>query len=107
MNKYQESSANKSFKLGRLVITLGVNSLIADDIAFSGFVIHSVKRHMREDWGNLCDEDKKLNDQALERQDGKLGERLFSAYEDKVQPKIWIITEWDESVTTVLFPDEY
>jgi hypothetical protein len=33
--------------------------------------------------------------------------RLFSVYEDNGLPKIWIITEADRSVTTVLFPEEY
>ena len=32
--------------------------------------------------------------------------RLLSAY-DTNQGKIWIITEWDCSVTTILFPNEY
>uniref|UniRef100_A0A6M3J7I9 Uncharacterized protein n=1 Tax=viral metagenome TaxID=1070528 RepID=A0A6M3J7I9_9ZZZZ len=33
--------------------------------------------------------------------------KLFSAYEQDGQPKIWIITEADRSATTVLFPEEY
>ena len=33
--------------------------------------------------------------------------RLLSAYEKEGLPKIWIITEADRSVTTVLFPEEY
>lgn len=57
-----------------------------------------------ETGGNLCDEDKALNDEAL-----KDGNRLMSAYNRKDHPddKIWIITEADRSVTNVLFPNEY
>ncbi|MFW9688731.1 type I restriction endonuclease subunit M, partial [Vibrio parahaemolyticus] len=46
-------------------------------------------------------EDKKANDEATHN-----GQRVLSAYELFGQ-KIWIITEWDRSVTTMLFPHEY
>ena len=50
-------------------------------------------------------EDAQLNNEAL-----TFGsDRLFSVYNPADHPdwRIWIITEWDRSVTTVLFPDEY
>lgn len=93
------------FPLGQKVWTAGVNDEIAENGHFGVFVIQCLSRHSIGDWGNaLCDEDKKLNDQAL-----KHGDRILSAYEDKERgfKKIWIITEWDRSVTTVLFPHEY
>ena len=58
--------------------------------------------HAQGDWGDVCQEDKKANDQAL-----KTGERLLSAYTLPDGEKIWIITEWDRSVTTILFPEDY
>lgn len=84
-----------------LVFTRGVNSEVANDIKFAKFVANSLKRHQRHDWGDICEEDKQANDEAL-----KAGDRLFSAYKNG-EDKIWIITEADRSVTTVLFPDEY
>ena len=90
------------FNMGRLVMTRGVNDKVADDAAFAKFVMTSISRHASGDWGDLGNEDKQQNDQAL-KGDG----RLFSAYESGELPKIWIITEWDRSATTVLFPDEY
>jgi hypothetical protein len=46
------------------------------------------------------------NDRAV-----KEGTRVFSAYEvvtdDGMTERIWIITEADRSVTTILRPDEY
>jgi hypothetical protein len=84
-----------------LVFTREVNSKVADDIRFTKFVINSLRRHQRHDWGDMCKEDKQANDEAL-----KTGDRLFSAYKNG-EDKIWIITEADRSVTTVLFPDEY
>jgi len=90
------------FAIGQLVQTRGVNDKVADDARFSRFVIESLGRHAKGDWGDLGKEDKKENEYAL----GKYL-RLFSAYEREGLPKIWIITEADRSVTTILFPDEY
>ena len=68
---------------------------------------HFLRRHMKCDWGILCDEDKSLNDQALVD-----GSRLLSAYETAVGDKIWIITEAEDEqgnrvATTILLPTEY
>ena len=91
-----------AINLGRLLMTRGVNNLVAEDEAFAKFVTSSLTRHCRGDWGNLTDEDKQENELSL-----KAGYRLLSAYEAKGLPKIWIITEADRSATTILFPDEY
>lgn len=93
---------DSKFRIGTLVFTSGVNDKVADDEAFAIFVTNSLKRHCNCDWGDLSKEDKKENDYSL----GKYL-RLFSAYEHKTLPKIWIITEADRTVTTVLFPEEY
>jgi len=90
------------FKLGRLVMTRGVNDRVAEDTPFSKFVLASLHRHGRGDWGNMCQEDKDENDLALRQ-----GLRIFTAYEAEGLPKIWIITEADRSATTILFPEEY
>ena len=90
------------FSMGKLVWTRGVNDRIADDTPFAKMVMNSLRRHATGDWGSVPEEDKETNDQAL-----KDGDRLLSAYEAEGLPRIWIITEWDRSVTTVLFPDEY
>ena len=87
--------------LGMYVFTTGVNDRAARDSDFANFVFDSLNRHGQEDWGDLCDEDKRENELSL-----KEGFRLLSAYEKDRLPKIWIITEADRSVTTVLFPDE-
>ena len=84
-----------------IVLTRGVNDRAAENVRLAGFVLKSLRRHRANDWGEMDEEDKKANDEALE-----MGGRLFSAYESRLG-KIWIITEWDRSATTVLFPDEY
>jgi len=91
-----------AINMGRLLMTRGVNDLVAEDEAFAKFVMSSLTRHQRGDWGNLTDEDKQENELSL-----KDGYRLLSAYESESLPKIWIITEADRSATTILFPDEY
>lgn len=96
------TSTGKSFPLGRLMITRGVNDLVADNKEFALFVLNSLQRHARGDWGDLSEEDKKENEFSLNRR-----LRLLSAYERPPLPKIWIITEADRSLTTALFPEEY
>jgi len=92
----------RKFEMGRIVVTRGVSELVATNSEFAKFVTESLGRHSRGDWGDLPEEDKRENEYAL----GKYL-RLFSAYEKPPLPKIWIITEADRSVTTVLFPEEY
>ena len=57
-------------------------------------------RHTSGDWGDLGLEDQALNDRSVAE-----GERLLSSY-DTPKGKVWIITEWDRSVTTILLPSE-
>lgn len=59
-------------------------------------------RHAQGDWGDVCKEDWESNDEAL-----KSGQRLLSEYKLPDGKRIWIITEWDRSATTLLFPEDY
>lgn len=90
------------FNPGKIVVTRAVNDLIADNEEFAMFVFLSLNRHLAGDWGELYDEDRDANETALLN-----GERLFSAYKQDGVPPVWIVTEQDRSVTTLLFPDEY
>lgn len=72
------------------------------------YLFECLVRHLGGDWGHVCPEDAQSNDAALEH-----GSRILSAYPiDPGKPCygnncLWIITEWDRSVTTFLLPDEY
>ena len=92
------------FDLGNTVATRGVYDLMEASLDFNLFVGASLNRHRIGDWGDLCTEDKQLNNASLHD-----GGRIMSAYEHPEHPdwKIWIITEWDRSATTILFPSEY
>ncbi len=85
------------FALGRTVITRGaLAELTHEDVQ------RALTRHLRGDWGDLCEDDKQANDDAL-----RCGARLLSAYHTTTGLKFWIITEADRSATTVLLPEEY
>lgn len=90
------------FNLGQVVVTRAVHTLMTENVEFAAHVNNSLNRHVAGDWGEVSAEDKLTNETALLE-----GQRLFSAYAREGVPPIWIITEWDRSVTTVLFPDEY
>lgn len=85
-------------KIGNLVATRGIASAVERDKNFAKFIAVSFGKYMRQDWGDTCEEDWKLNDEAV-----KSGcDRIVAKYDN-----IFIITEWDRSVTTILFTEEY
>jgi hypothetical protein len=87
------------FPLGRLVATPGaLDALDQSGQSPADFL----SRHVRGDWGEVCDEDKHQNDEALVN-----GARLLSAYKTLREVKFWIITEADRSSTCILLPEEY
>jgi hypothetical protein len=59
-------------------------------------------RHAAGDWGDLDEPDRRMNELAL-RHD----ERILSAYALTDGTRIYVITEADRSVTTILLPEEY
>lgn len=88
------------FDPGQIVMTRGVSDLVQQGRLNPSACL---RRHLGGDWGDLDDSDRRQNDAAL-----KSGEaRLFSSYEVGPNLKVWVITEWDRSVTTLLLPIEY
>ena len=101
------------FPLGQIVATPGALELLQDS-GFSAAAL--ISRHVHGDWGDLCDEDRAENDFAAARRLRILScyrlvdvERLAATPVEKRSflPTIWIITEADRSITTLLRPDEY
>ena len=81
---------------------MGINNRIAESKSFAEHVIDSMGKFTNKDWGTLCDEDKKANDQAVINKD-----RVLASYGDG-DDKIWIIKDAGKGApVTILFPDEY
>lgn len=93
------------FPLGQVVATCGALEAVSHLCLMA-----SLARHARGDWGCVDPEDAATNDEAL-----RDGSRILSAYPvDPARPCagygtncLWIITEADRSVTTILLPEEY
>jgi len=94
----QIARQNPCFSLGQVVATPGAIDALAE---VNCMPITLLTRHQCGEWGDLCDEDKAANNEALGNWD-----RLFSAYIIQ-NVKFWVITEADRSVTTILLPSEY
>ncbi|AXW12104.1 hypothetical protein CJO90_05645 [Ralstonia solanacearum] len=85
--------------LGRVVSTSAAVSALA---AAGVSVFMLLNRHARGDWCELSSEDRQQNELAV-----TTGQRVLSSYLLGNGQKIWIITEWDRSATTVLMSEEY
>jgi len=100
-------AGKQKFQLGQLVATPA-----ALDVLFGINVmpVQLIRRHVSGDWGEIHPEDRGLNEQALVN-----GSRLMSVYKLKsseaidteLEVTVWVITEADRSVTTILLPSEY
>ena len=87
------------FPSGHPVATAGALALLEQT---NKSPLEFLSRHLRGDWGDLCEEDKTENELSL-----KYGFRLMSSYQVTDTEKIWVITEADRSITTLLLPSEY
>ena len=85
------------FKHGHIVATLGAMALTENGVD----LLEYLHRHLQGDWGDLDEHDRAENDFSVEN-----GFRILSAY-NTPEGKLWIITEADRSVTTLLLPSEY
>jgi hypothetical protein len=91
--------AKPLFPLGQTVATpAAMEAVLAAGQNPAFFLV----RHVTGDWGLVDAEDAKANEDAL-----KDGSRLLSVYETAKGVRVWVITEADRSVTTILLPEDY
>lgn len=87
------------FALGQLCATPGALAALERSgeppLAF-------LARHVTGDWGNVSEHDRQVNEVAVRE-----GNAILSSYKTRLDEAIWIITEADRSVSTVLLPSEY
>jgi hypothetical protein len=87
------------FQLGRVVATPAALALAEDQAAD----LHGLlARHQRGDWGDVPPEDARENKLSVRE-----GYRIQSSYQVAPGERIWVITEGDRSVTTILLPADY
>jgi hypothetical protein len=101
----KDNMADVRFRLGKIVATPGALEALAnagqDPRRF-------LSLHQSGSWGDLDQHDRSLNDEAVAHEGNPdLQQRVLSSYRTRLDTKIWIITEHDRSVTTILLPDEY
>lgn len=89
------------FELGQVVMTQGIAQAMKNAVTFTTEITIILEKYKLCDWGDTCKEDAELNNEAI-----KNNERILAAY-DTSKGTVWIITEWDRTVTTILFPSEY
>ena len=102
----QRGAGKPLFELGRVVMTPGIENLLD---MHPGLINRCLAAYTRGDWGVSAD--RELNDEAVNSGEG----RILAAYPiDPAQPSrgygentVWVITEADRSVTTLLLPEEY
>lgn len=86
---------------GQIVATRSVADEMKASELFRLEVQEALQQYTSGDWGQMSETDKEENDRAVSE-----GERVLAAYQTS-KGKIWIITEWDRTATTILFPNEY
>jgi len=87
------------FSLGQIVAT---TQCLAEIEAAGQTPMEFIQQHATGQWGLVCEDDQQANEDAL-----RSNERLLSVYKTKLGCKLYCITEWDRSVTTLLCSDEY
>lgn len=86
------------FSLGNTYATSGVTQWAEHEKAD---LSRYLRQHHCGQWGDLCSEDKQANEDALVS-----GARIFSSYKIG-EKKIFVITESDRSMTTIMLASEY
>ena len=98
---------SKYFNLGKVVCTATLNNAMSENKQFASEVMSALQKYCNKDWGDLCEEDKQINDDALQYPEDLY---LLAAYKT-CKGKIYIITERisenaGDNATTLCFTDE-
>lgn len=88
-------------ELGRIIITPKLNEGLAEDTDTSYDVEDAFERYKNGDWGKMSDENKQLNDLAVQNNN----DCIVGKYET-MTGDILIITEADRSQTTLMYVRE-
>jgi len=99
-NDIVTKSENKVlFDLGQTVMTIGAREALKESNQTAN---EFLSRHQIGDWGLVCADDRRENDLSV-----KESFRILSTYKTSEGEKLWIITEADRCLSTILLPSEY
>lgn len=87
------------FALGRLMATPAALQALADA---GRTAADFIGRHVRGDWSEMSVEDAATNTVAVFE-----GSRILSSFALDAEQRVWVITEADRNLTTVLLSTEY
>ena len=90
--------ADVKFSVGNVCVTSNADSSIprAD-------ITMALGRYMQGDWGDINEDDKQTNEEALKDKN----EGFIGVYFSSKGTKFWIITDYGRETTTVLLPEDY
>lgn len=94
-----------NFKIGEVgetVITRGLAAALEKSEQLKEDLSNAWAQYVNCEWGILGEDDKQMNDSAVQNKD----DRILARYKT-TEGDIYIITEWDRSYTTFMFCDEY
>ena len=94
------------FEMGRLVITTALQQELTESDTEKGWhdeINLLVSRHLFGDFGDMDENDTAQNNAAIASGE----DRVMSSYTTTKGIKLWVITEWDRSITTLLRPEDY
>jgi hypothetical protein len=86
------------FPLGKLVATPGALAALQKT---GQSPAEFLSLHVRGQWGDISEEDRRENEYSLHH-----GFRFLCSYRTNGNETIWVVTESDRSVTTLLWPCE-
>ena len=87
----------RKFNLGQIVITSNAEAALTPEDVSTALL-----RHSRGDWGDVCAEDKQINERGVVNQG-----MILSSYPSVKGVTFWVITDPGHAVSTVLLPDDY
>ena len=95
----QTQTIKPKFPLGQVCATPGALEALGRSAQEPGFFL---AKHVSGDWGDVDQEDWQENELSLRE-----GFRILSVYTTLLGEKLWVLTEADRRVTTLLLPAEY
>lgn len=90
-------------EVGEMAMSPGLADALQGDKQLSTDVHIAWQKYLQCDWGNLGEDDKEMNNNAVEDPGS---DRILARYPTS-QGDIYIITEQDRSFTLIMFCNEY